>query len=111
MDRKVDFVCCDDPTASKFTVHILAAVAEHERDAISARTKHARRRQGQGQEARQPSPHRRGQAAGDRRTRRGRTAIASASDPSQGGLKSSTWKSQRFGRATGTAFCRDSFLT
>jgi DNA invertase Pin-like site-specific DNA recombinase len=41
MDRKVDFVCCDNTTASKFTVHILAAVAEHERDAISAPTKAA----------------------------------------------------------------------
>lgn len=41
MDRKVDFVCCDNPTATKFTLHILAAVAEHERDAISARTKAA----------------------------------------------------------------------
>jgi DNA invertase Pin-like site-specific DNA recombinase len=41
MDRKVDFVCCDNPTATKLTIHILAAVAEHERDAISARTKTA----------------------------------------------------------------------
>ena len=41
MSRKVDFVCCDNPTATKFTIHILAAVAEHERDAISARTKAA----------------------------------------------------------------------
>jgi hypothetical protein len=32
MDRKVDFVCCDNPTATKFTIPILAAVAEHERD-------------------------------------------------------------------------------
>jgi DNA invertase Pin-like site-specific DNA recombinase len=41
MERKVDFVCCDNPTATKFTIHILAAVAEFERDAISARTKAA----------------------------------------------------------------------
>jgi DNA invertase Pin-like site-specific DNA recombinase len=41
MDRKVDFVCCDNPTATEFTIHILAVVAEHERDAISARTKAA----------------------------------------------------------------------
>ena len=41
MTKKVDFVCCDNPTATKFTIHILAAVAEHERDAISARTKAA----------------------------------------------------------------------
>src|SRR5262249_31641088 len=41
MERKVDFVCCDNPTATKFTIHILAAVAEFERDAISKRTKEA----------------------------------------------------------------------
>ena len=35
----MDFVCCDNPTATK--IHILAAVAEHERDAISACTKAA----------------------------------------------------------------------
>jgi hypothetical protein len=28
---------CDNPTATKFTIHILAAVDEHERDAISTR--------------------------------------------------------------------------
>ena len=41
MDRKADFVCCDNPTATKFTIHILGAVAEHERDAISKRTREA----------------------------------------------------------------------
>ena len=41
MERRVDFVAADNPTATKFTIHILAAVAEHERDAISARTKAA----------------------------------------------------------------------
>jgi DNA invertase Pin-like site-specific DNA recombinase len=41
MERKVDFIAVDNPTATKFTIHILAAVAEHERDAISARTKAA----------------------------------------------------------------------
>jgi DNA invertase Pin-like site-specific DNA recombinase len=41
MERKVDFVCCDNPTATKFTIHILAAVAEFEREAISMRTKEA----------------------------------------------------------------------
>jgi Resolvase, N terminal domain len=35
MERKVDFIAVDNPTATKFTIHILAAVAEHERDAIS----------------------------------------------------------------------------
>jgi DNA invertase Pin-like site-specific DNA recombinase len=41
MERKVDFLAVDNPTATKFTVHILAAVAEFERDAISKRTKEA----------------------------------------------------------------------
>jgi len=41
MERKVEFVCCDNPHANKLTLHIFAAIAEHERDAISARTKAA----------------------------------------------------------------------
>jgi DNA invertase Pin-like site-specific DNA recombinase len=39
MDGKVDFVCCDFPTANRLTLHILAAVAEHEREMIAKRTK------------------------------------------------------------------------
>lgn len=35
----VQFVCCDYPHANKLTVHILAAVAEHELDLIRKRTK------------------------------------------------------------------------
>jgi DNA invertase Pin-like site-specific DNA recombinase len=41
MESGVDFVAVDFPDANKLTVHILAAVAEHEREAISARTKAA----------------------------------------------------------------------
>ena len=41
METKVDFVACDNPHANKFTIHILAAVAEHEADQISQRTKAA----------------------------------------------------------------------
>jgi DNA invertase Pin-like site-specific DNA recombinase len=37
----VDFVACDNPRATKFTVHVLAAMAEHEREAIAKRTKEA----------------------------------------------------------------------
>jgi DNA invertase Pin-like site-specific DNA recombinase len=33
MDEKVDFVCCDFPSANRLTLHILAAVAEHAADA------------------------------------------------------------------------------
>jgi DNA invertase Pin-like site-specific DNA recombinase len=39
MDGKVDFVCCDFPSANRLTLHILAAVAEHEREMISQRTR------------------------------------------------------------------------
>src|SRR3954451_2198641 len=39
MDSGVEFVAVDFPTANKLTIHILAAVAEHEREMISARTK------------------------------------------------------------------------
>ncbi len=39
MESGVDFVACDNPHANKFTIHILAAVAEHEAEQISQRTK------------------------------------------------------------------------
>jgi DNA invertase Pin-like site-specific DNA recombinase len=39
--EKIDFVCADMPEANKFTVHILAAMAEYERELISDRTKKA----------------------------------------------------------------------
>ena len=41
MNGDVEFVACDNPHATKFTVHILAALAEKEREDISARTKAA----------------------------------------------------------------------
>lgn len=41
MESKADFIACDMPTATRFTIHILAAVAEHEREMISKRTKAA----------------------------------------------------------------------
>ena len=41
MESGVEFVAADMPFANKLTIHILAAVAEHEREAISARTKAA----------------------------------------------------------------------
>lgn len=41
MESKVEFVACDNPHANPFTIHILAAVAEHEAKAISERTKGA----------------------------------------------------------------------
>ena len=43
MESGVDFVAADMPDANRLTVHILAAMAEHEREQISARTKAALR--------------------------------------------------------------------
>src|SRR5579862_50477 len=40
-NSKVDFVACDTPHATPFLIHILVAVAEHERNMISSRTKAA----------------------------------------------------------------------
>jgi DNA invertase Pin-like site-specific DNA recombinase len=41
MESRVDFVAVDMPEANRLTIHILAAVAEHEREMISKRTKAA----------------------------------------------------------------------
>jgi DNA invertase Pin-like site-specific DNA recombinase len=41
MERGVEFVACDNPHANKLTVHILAAMAEHEREQIGLRTRNA----------------------------------------------------------------------
>ncbi|MEQ8822494.1 MAG: recombinase family protein [Sumerlaeia bacterium] len=41
MESGVDFVATDNPAANRFTLHVLAAVAEHEREMISRRTKEA----------------------------------------------------------------------
>jgi DNA invertase Pin-like site-specific DNA recombinase len=41
MDSNVEFIAADNPHANRLTVHILAAVAEHERTAISERTRAA----------------------------------------------------------------------
>ncbi len=41
MNSDVEFVAVDMPTANRLTIHILAAVAEHEREMISERTKAA----------------------------------------------------------------------
>lgn len=41
MESGADFVAVDMPQANRLTIHILAAVAEHEREMISQRTKAA----------------------------------------------------------------------
>ena len=41
MESGAEFVACDNPYATRFTIHILAAVAEHERESIAKRTKDA----------------------------------------------------------------------
>jgi len=41
MEGKVDFVCCDNPHATKAMIQMMAVFAEHERDTISVRVKAA----------------------------------------------------------------------
>jgi DNA invertase Pin-like site-specific DNA recombinase len=41
MESGVEFTAVDFPNANRLTIHILAAVAEHEREMISQRTKAA----------------------------------------------------------------------
>jgi DNA invertase Pin-like site-specific DNA recombinase len=41
MDSRAEFIAVDNPHATRLTIHILAAVAEHEREMIAARTKAA----------------------------------------------------------------------
>ena len=41
MDSGVAFVACDNPHANKLTVHILAAVAQHEHEIVSERARGA----------------------------------------------------------------------
>lgn len=41
MDNGVDFIAVDMPAATRFTLHIMAAMAEQEREMISLRTKAA----------------------------------------------------------------------
>src|SRR5262245_37959784 len=43
MESRVDFVAVDMPEANRLAIHILAAVAEHEREMISKRTQAALR--------------------------------------------------------------------
>jgi DNA invertase Pin-like site-specific DNA recombinase len=41
MESKVDFAACDPPKANNLTIHIMAAMAEHEAKMITERTKAA----------------------------------------------------------------------
>lgn len=41
LESKIDFIACDMPHATKFNLHIIAAVAEYEADLISLRTRQA----------------------------------------------------------------------
>ncbi|ACL63338.1 recombinase family protein [Methylobacterium nodulans] len=41
MESRVEFIAADMPEAQRVTVHLIAAIAEHEREVISKRTKEA----------------------------------------------------------------------
>lgn len=41
LDSGVEFIAVDNPHANKLTIHILAAVAQHEREMIAQRTARA----------------------------------------------------------------------
>lgn len=41
MKSKAEFVCCDFPEANSFTIHILSAMGEYERELIANRTRNA----------------------------------------------------------------------
>jgi hypothetical protein len=71
MESGVEFVAVDNPHATKLPVHILAAVAEHEREMISADRDGPRRREGARQapwqsESREGRRHRPSAPAGRR---------------------------------------------
>ena len=82
MNSDVEFVAVDMPTANRLTIHILAAVAEHEREMISQRTK-GRACPGQGtrHQARKPASGR----GRSHRTRSEETAEAGAGGFRPGG--------------------------
>ena len=79
MDSRVDFVAVDMPHANRLTIHILAAVAEYEREAISERTKAALKAAKQrGVKLCNPTPlpaSRKGVAVHMQRTRDYRTSV------------------------------------
>lgn len=58
MESGVEFIACDMPQANKLTLHIMAAVAENEREAISQRTKDAlKAAKARGQQLGNPCPN------------------------------------------------------
>lgn len=66
MDSGADFVAVDMPEANRLTMHILAAVAEHEREAISIRTKAAlKAAKARGVKLGNPNPRAAARAAND----------------------------------------------
>jgi DNA invertase Pin-like site-specific DNA recombinase len=65
MESGVEFVAVDNPHANKLTVHILAAVAQHEREMISERTKAEAAKRGTAALHRLPIIRRAGRRAAD----------------------------------------------
>ena len=75
MESGVEFVAVDNPHMNKLTIHILAAVAEHQGEMISERTKAAL-----------AAAKRRGQRLGKSQPHRGSNAARPLGRPMRGGL-------------------------
>lgn len=58
LESEVKFICCDMPDANNLTLRIMAAIAQHEREAISERTKKALKvAKERGTKLGSPNPH------------------------------------------------------
>lgn len=71
MESGADFVACDMPNAHKLTIHVMAAMAEYEREAISSRTRVAlAAAKARGVRLGSPDPQRAGAVGRDTQRRR-----------------------------------------
>lgn len=95
MESGVDFVAADNPHANRLTVHILAAVAEHEREIISDRTRAAlKAAKARGVQLGSPKPRKAARMAAQARTQAA-TAFAENIFPIIAAIKSAGASSLR----------------